>query len=51
VSNNLGWWLGSSDTILKENHLKTIPPKWSLGDPLSEFRPTTLAASQDVHHY
>ena len=25
--------------------------EWSSGDPLSEFCPTTLAASQDVRHY
>jgi hypothetical protein len=25
--------------------------EWSLGYPLSEFCPTTLAASQDVRHY
>ena len=33
----LGWWPGSSDTILKEDHLKTIPPKFGSNWP-SGFR-------------
>ena len=27
---HLGWWAGSSDIILKEDHLRTIPPKFGI---------------------
>ena len=33
----LGWWAGSSDTILKGDHLRTISPKFGFNWP-SSFR-------------
>jgi hypothetical protein len=62
---HLGWRPGSSDTILKDDHRKTIQNdllwnlwvkwaqtmvKWSLGYPLSEFCPMAPATSQVVRN-
>ena len=41
---NLGWWAGSSDTILKGDHPRTIPPKFGPNWP-SSFRRFLVTAA------